>query len=259
MLAPMTEPDATDAQPNKPATDTPFIREQEGSRSLHFSAVEIQSRMSLLAPDALDLEYTRMMMGFLMFNPRPERIAMIGLGGGSLAKFCFRHLPNTAIDVVEINPEVIALRDAFQIPRDSDRFAVIEADGGDYVRLADRPADVLLVDGFDIGGMPPQLCTRQFYADCFQFLRDDGIMVVNLHLNHPLHPTYLDRIRESFGSSVFDVVDDDMTNSIVFAFKGEHFGQTGVEGTRRPPGITKEAWRQLMPTFKLIAATLVPR
>jgi hypothetical protein len=27
----------------------------------------------------------------------------IGLGGGSLAKFCYRHLPNSRITVVEIN------------------------------------------------------------------------------------------------------------------------------------------------------------
>jgi spermidine synthase len=251
--------DATDTPADEAESTTPFVREHEGNRSLHFSAIEIQSRMSLLAPDALDLEYTRMMMGFLMFNPQVGRIAMIGLGGGSLAKFCFRHLPKAAIDVIEINPEVIALRDAFQIPRDSDRFAVIEADGAKYVTAANMAADVLLVDGFDIDGMPPPLCTAQFYADCFRFLRDDGIMVVNLHLNHPLHSTYLDRIRESFGSSVFDVVDDDMTNSIVFAFKGDRFEQTGADGTRRPEGLSKEAWRQLMPTFKVIAATLVPR
>jgi spermidine synthase len=237
----------------------PFVQEHDGNRSLHFSATEIQSRMSLLAPDALDLEYTRMMMGFLMFNPQVERIAMIGLGGGSLAKFCHRHLTKTAIDVVEINPDVIALRDAFHIPPESGRFSVIEADGGDYVARASMPADVLLVDGFDIGGTPPQLCTAQFYADCFRFLRDDGIMIVNLHLNHPLHSVYLDRIRESFGSSVFDVIDDDMTNSIVFAFKGDRFEQTALDGTRRPEGLSKEAWRQLMPTFKVIAATLVAR
>jgi spermidine synthase len=242
-----------------PAIDKPFVREHEGSLSLHFSAVEIQSRMSVLAPDALDLEYTRMMMGFLMFDPQPRRIAMIGLGGGSLPKFCHRYLPATAIDVIEINPKVIALREVFQIPPDSDRFAIIEADGGDYVREARQPVDVLLVDGFGIEGIPPQLCSEQFYADCFGLLRADGIMVVNLHLNHPEHAAYLDRIRESFGSSVFDVVDDDMTNSIVFAFKGDRFEQTGMVATRRPDGIAKEAWRQLMPTFKVIAATLIPR
>ena len=50
-------------------------------------------------------------------------------GGGSLAKFCYRHLPDTCITVVEINPHVIALRDEFKVPPDDRRFRVVEADG----------------------------------------------------------------------------------------------------------------------------------
>ena len=49
--------------------------------------------MSLDEPDALVTAYTRKMMAFLLFNPAPKRIAMVGLGGGSLAKFCYRNLP----------------------------------------------------------------------------------------------------------------------------------------------------------------------
>ena len=78
--------------------------------------------MDLRDPSALDLEYTQTMMGFLLFLPQPQRIAMIGLGGGSLAKFCHRYLPRTRIQVVEINPHVIALRDA--LPRAAGRRAL---------------------------------------------------------------------------------------------------------------------------------------
>ena len=49
----------------------PFVRDVGDRRSLHFSEQVIQSSMSLLNPDALELEYTRMMMGFLLFNPEP--------------------------------------------------------------------------------------------------------------------------------------------------------------------------------------------
>src|SRR5260221_997001 len=73
----------------------PFVREALDSQSMHFSDSAIQSRMQLQQPDALALEYTRTMMGFLMFEPKPAQVAMIGLGGGSLAKFCHRHLPRT--------------------------------------------------------------------------------------------------------------------------------------------------------------------
>ncbi len=56
-------------------------------------------------------------MGFLLFNPRPQHIGMIGLGGGSIQKYCHRYLPHTEISVAEINPDVITLRDCFRVPK----------------------------------------------------------------------------------------------------------------------------------------------
>ncbi len=237
----------------------PEVRTTGSVRALHFSSDQIQSRMSLLNPDALDLEYTRMMMGFLLFNPAPSRITMIGLGGGSLAKFCHRYLEDASIDVVEIDAAVIALRDAFMVPPDGPRFSVIQGDGAHYVADCANATDVLLVDGYDLAGMPDALCTEAFYADCHAALRDSGIMVVNFHVEHPDYDVYLDRIRASFGSSMFEVVDDDMTNSVVFACKGDLFDDLRDIIVKRPPSMTRDAWRQLMPTFKVIAATLVPR
>jgi spermidine synthase len=46
-------------------------------------------------------------------EPRPTKVLMIGFGGGSLAKYCHRHLLTTQVTVVEIDPEVIALRTHF--------------------------------------------------------------------------------------------------------------------------------------------------
>jgi spermidine synthase len=248
--------------PPAPLLVPPVVEDIDGNRILHFSAPEMQSRMNLLQPDALDLEYTRMMMAFLMFDSAPSHITMIGLGGGSLPKFCHRHLPATRIEVVEINPDVIALRDAFRVPRDDDRFRIIEDDGARFVAGRKDLASVLLVDGFDRQGVPAALSSQQFYDDCAGHLRDDGIMVVNLHLSDPRHGDYLDRIRHTFGSSVFEVLDDDLTNSLVFACKGDRFDDLDdldARATRRPGALAKDAWRQLMPTFRVVAATLTLR
>ncbi|MGY6268190.1 fused MFS/spermidine synthase [Achromobacter denitrificans] len=237
----------------------PFFRDSGARRTLHFTEKEIQSSMSLLNPDALDLEYTRMMMGFVLFNPAPRRILMVGLGGGSLPKFCHRYLVGTEIEVIEIDPDVIALRDAFMVPPDDARFRVIQADAADYLREAEDHADVIFLDGFGVGGIPDALCSAEFYADCFHALRDDGILVINFHVNHPGHHEYMDRVRASFGSSMFEVVDDDMTNSIVFACKGGLLDDPAATSLARPASIPKDAWRQLMPTLRVIDATLVLR
>ena len=89
---------------------------------MQFTCAATQSVMSLDDPDALVTAYARKMMAFLLFNSNPKHILMIGLGGGSLAKFCYRHLPNARLTVVEINADVIALRES--VPHSSRRSKV---------------------------------------------------------------------------------------------------------------------------------------
>jgi len=234
----------------------PYVHEGLDSKSMHFSICEIQSRMQILQPDVLELEYTRTMMGLLLFKPQPERIAMIGLGGGSLAKFCHRHLPRTSMRVVEINPHVIALRDAFQVPPDDARFQVVEADGACFVRETDERFDVLMVDAFDAQGMPAALGRRRFYDDCLDVLVPAGLMVVNLHAGHPHCPVYVERIRRSFGEHVLRVDDRDGANSVIFACKGEALQLAAHGASRRPTALAPDAWRQLQGAFARIASAL---
>jgi spermidine synthase len=198
----------------------PFVREELDSQSLHFSDAAIQSRMALRDPDVLSLEYTRTMMGFLMFDTAPRRVAMIGLGGGSMAKFCHRHLPHCDLTVVEINPHVIALRERFKVPADGSRFRVVECDGAHFVATTPDRFDVLMVDAFDAERMPEALGTRRFYDDCADALRPGGLLVANLHASHPHVPVYLDRLRGALGGQVVHVDDRDGGNRVVFARRG---------------------------------------
>ncbi|MEO8806940.1 MAG: transferase [Burkholderiaceae bacterium] len=234
----------------------PFVYESLSTKALHFSMSETQSRMKLADPYALDLEYTRTMMGFLMFKPEPATVAMIGLGGGSMAKFCWRYLPRTRIQVVEINPHVIALRDEFQVPPDDERFSVIRGDGAFFVRHCAAPVDVLLVDGFDSNGLPAKLSSQRFYDDCRDTLQPGGFMVVNLHCGHQHHDVHVDRIRRSFSGVMLVIDDGELSNSIVFACKGHGLEQHRAGVVRRPKGLEEAAARQLLAGFALIASAL---
>ena len=71
------------------------VTEERGMRVLHLGSRAIQSAMRITRPWDLELAYTRAMMGFLMFNPMPQDVLMIGLGGGSLAKFIRKQRPQT--------------------------------------------------------------------------------------------------------------------------------------------------------------------
>ena len=73
-----------------------YVSERFGVRSLHIGSDTIQSAMRLARPNDLELAYTRSMMAFLLFTERPARVLMIGLGGGSLAKFIYHRMPRGA-------------------------------------------------------------------------------------------------------------------------------------------------------------------
>jgi len=211
----------------------PFLHEYRGELSLHFEPQTIQSRMQRHAPDELVLGYTRAMMSFLLFQPAPARIAMIGLGGGSMAKYCLRTLPSVDFTAIEISPAVMGFRSEFAIPDDSERFRVICGDGADWVREESNHVDALIVDGFDAGGQPRQLCSQDFYDRCHARLPDTGVLVTNFWAADVEYGSYISRLRRSFDDQVVSVSTEDPENRIVFACKGSGFPPLEQEFLRR--------------------------
>jgi len=197
----------------------PFVYADERSVSLHFDLAAVQSRMRRADPAALELAYTRAMMGWLLWRPEAASLLMVGLGGGSLPKYCHRHLPAADITVVEIDADVIALRGAFQVPPDGERFRVLHDDGAAFVACAAHDAacyDVVLVDGFSADGQPQQLCSARFYADCRALLAPGGVLVVNLH-NEKRCDRWQRRIERAFDGEVLAMTTPDRGNRVVFA------------------------------------------
>ncbi len=197
----------------------PFACRRDGMLSLHFDYLATQSEMRCDAPDELVVPYTQTMMGFLLFEPQPAKIVVIGLGGGSIPKYCYAKIPRASVLAVEIDPDIVALRDLFCVPRDDERFRVLCEDGAVFVRNAPNSVDVLLVDGFDMNGQSAQLCTQAFYDDCCRSLAPDGILVVNLAVEDSDARRSVERIRHRFKNAV--VVDSpDYSNRVVFASPG---------------------------------------
>jgi spermidine synthase len=195
------------------------VAEERGMRVLHLGSQAIQSAMRLSRPWDLELAYTRAMMGFLMFNSTPQDVLMIGLGGGSLAKFIRKQRPQTHITAVEIDPRVIAAaRSHFELPPDDDTLSVVEADGALYVRQHPGSADVILLDGFDAGNQVEALATQTFYAACRRVLRPGGVLVVNLWGRDREFTEYFARLTRAFDGEVGWISVQNKTNVIVFAF-----------------------------------------
>ncbi len=203
----------------------PRLHVNRQTRSLSFDTDLVQSSMRLDAPDELLLEYTRAMMGFLLLHPAPSTMLMIGLGGGSLPKYCHKHLPNTHMTVVEIEQDVIDLRNEFGVPRDDERLLVVCDDGARFLSLTETRFDVILVDGFHGEGQPPELCSPAFYRHCARALAPQGLLVINMHNEEPALSAMKQRVSKVFRGSVLSVAVDDGHNEVVFAGAPEGFTQ----------------------------------
>jgi spermidine synthase len=203
---------------NKYSFPVPIVAQENGVLTMHFGSEYIQSQMVLDKPDFLALAYTRTMMAFEIFVPKPREIALIGLGGGSMAKWCHRHHAKATLTVIELNPHVIAARQAFRIPKDSQRFRILCEDGAKFVAKPPARFDVLLVDCFTEKSAPKDLSSLEFFDHCREALAEAGLMVVNLCIKH--HKRILSRIRKSFEGRVLLFTDKD-GNVVVFASKGQ--------------------------------------
>jgi spermidine synthase len=203
--------------------DKPRVYEEGGIRCLRFGNGVAQSEMRLAAPLELALSYTRLMLGFVLFNAAPEHILLVGLGGGSLSKYCYQQFPHARITTLEINPDVIALREQFLIPADDARFQVIQADASDYLARHDVLADVILLDAYDATGLPECICSTAFYSDCWRALSDRGVLVANLWRDVPALEIYLTRLRGIFDGRVWWSRPHDTNNLIVFNVKNAQY------------------------------------
>ena len=201
---------------------------EEGDiRHLHLGSEWIQGSMLVDAPDALVHEYIQRMMAWLLFlDPATvgERQAVqLGLGAGSLTKFCARELRMKNTTAIELNPQVLhACRGWFKLPADGPRIQVVLADAAQEI-LAPRwqaSVDVLQVDLYDEEAAAPVLDSARFYADCRNTLTLDGCMTVNLFGRSSSFRKTVDKIAAAFGMDA------------VWAFKATREGNTVVLAQR---------------------------
>lgn len=226
----------------KPAADakTVYISEKFGVRSLHIGSDTVQSAMRLAKPDDLELSYTRAMMGFLLFHAHPVRFLMIGLGGGSVAKFIHRRMPEARIRAVELDPQVVAVaRQCFLLPENDERLQVVVGDGAEYMAGDAAEADVIMVDGYDAESHVEELATLAFYRHCRQRLAPGGILVVNLWGGDKAFNEILKRIENVFEEGTLCLPARKPGNVIVFGFRDAPGAQQWKALRERAGGLEK--------------------
>jgi len=202
--------------------------DQGDVRYLHLGSEWIQGSMLLDKPFDIELEYVQRMMAWLLFA-EPATVAgrhamQLGLGAGSLTKFCHKRL-RIKTTAIELNPQVVAAcRLWFKLPADDARLSVILGDAAEVAAHEHwrGAVDALQVDLYDDEAAAPVLDSEAFYSDCRRLLSEDGCMTVNLFGRSSSFARSLEKIQSAFGAGS------------VWAFKPTREGNTIVLALRTP-------------------------
>lgn len=155
-------------------------------------------------PAHLEFEYTRIaLIALALARHPPERILVVGLGGGALPQFLRFAYPQARIDVAEIDPAVVRVAERYFGLQQDAQLRVQVGDGRAFIEKAAAGSyDIIILDAYGAGSQaPPHLITQEFLRAVRTALRPDGVAVSNLW-GPNLNPQYHDML--STHRAVFD-------------------------------------------------------
>ena len=125
-------------------------------------------------------------------NPNIRQVLVIGAGDGGTVRELTRYAHIERIDMVEIDKMVVDACLEF-LPQTScklndSRVNLLFEDGLKFVRTKQNEYDLIIVDSTEPFGPGEGLFTKEFYGNCFNALKEDGILV-NQH-ETPYYPSY---------------------------------------------------------------------
>jgi spermidine synthase len=182
----------------------------------------------------------------------PERIAILGNAGGTVARAFGHFFPGTAVDAVEIDAELTELGRRFLGLRNP-RMRAFAEDARPWLERSAGGYDVIMVDAYRQPYIPFYLTTREFFELAQERLAPGGITIVNV--GHPEGSDELERVLGRTMSAVFPRVLRDPiepTNTLLVGGDGD-FSAARLRGNANalPPA--------LRPLALDAAAELAPR
>jgi len=177
--------------------------DEQGLRTLMFERGGArQSVVKPGAPDHIELAYARVMPVGLALVKAPERILIVGLGGGTIPNFLHKHYPQARIDVVDIDPVVVEAAKKFFNFREDANLRAYVADGRRFIEDCREPYDAILLDAFGSDSIPYHLATQEFLRAVRAAVRPKGIVLANVW-SSGANPLYASMVR-----TYQDVFDD---------------------------------------------------
>lgn len=215
--------------------DTP-----EGLRELRFERYGArQSVAKLDDPDHLELAYLKAILTALVLVEQPQRVLVVGLGGGTLPSYLHRHWPRCRIDCVEIDPEVVRAAKEFFGFKEDDLLRAHVGDGRIFVEKVRDPYDLIFLDAYGADSIPFHLATTEFLQAARKATAPEGLVVGNLwsRETNPLYDRMVRTYQEVF-PEVYRVDVPTAGNRIILAPLRER-NWSAVEVARRSALLNK--------------------
>ena len=145
--------------------------------------------------DTDEFVYHEMMTHVPLFtHPNPEKVLVVGGGDGGIVREISKHPQVNQIDLVEIDPCVISVSKQF-LPKSAfafkePRLNVFNQDGSHFIRQITDYYDLIVIDAPDPVGSATSLFQINFYKQCFNALKDDGLLTT-----HAETPTFTKELK----------------------------------------------------------------
>ncbi len=156
------------------------VRERDGARRLYLN--EGVAVHSLWRPDTVltgGVWDAFLALPPLLARP-PERLAILGNAGGTVARAFGAFYPRVAIDGVEIDGEVSEAGRRYLGLGDNPRLRVHTADARPFLRRTDERYDLVFVDAYHQPYVPFYLATQEFFRLVHDRLRPGGAVALNV-------------------------------------------------------------------------------
>lgn len=169
-------------------------------------ADHVQSRVNMEDLHQHMLEYSEMTFCGLLYQPQPQKMLVLGLGGGVIPREMRYYFPNLQIDVAEIDPDIPPVAEKFLGFKEDENLKVYVDDGRMFIKkqLRRQPAvqyDIIVLDAFNGDYIPFHLMTKEFLEEVKGVLAPDGVVVANVFFTNRLFDAELKTFIAVFGRS----------------------------------------------------------
>jgi spermidine synthase len=200
-----------------------LVTEDSIRRCMRFTVIDAggqnQSCRFLDNHDKLVFPYAKMVLTSLLVQDNPQRILIVGLGGGTLVHTYSSLFPNAEIVISEIDESVVRVAEKYFDFKTSDKIKAEAVDARIYIKragLRGEKFDLVILDAFNGDYIPEHLMTAEFLQEVKQLLPENGMVVANTFSTSRLYGAESNTYRNVFGD-IFSLRMGSTGNRIIIA------------------------------------------